>query len=107
MSWQSFWIIFAITVGCNLLCRLTPMLALSGQRMGENITRALSYITTAAFAALVMSDLFNPAALSLGLWPFLRPAAAAIPVLLTARWTKSLGACILVGVGGYWLLTLL
>ena len=107
MSWQSFWIIFAITVGCNLLCRLTPMLALSGQRMGEHITRALSYIPTAAFAALVMSDLFNPAALSLGLWPFLRPAAAAIPVLLTARWTKSLGACILVGVGGYCLLTLL
>jgi len=83
------------------------MVALSGRKMSDGVERALSYIPTAAFAALVASDLFDPANLALGIWPLLRPMLAALPVVVVAKKSKSLGLCIVVGVGFYWLLTLI
>ena len=68
MSWTSFWVICAVTAACNFLCRAVPMLALSGKRLSQCVIAALEYIPSAAFAALVMSDLFNPATFASGLW---------------------------------------
>ena len=107
MSWTSFWIICAVTAACNFLCRATPMLALSSKRLSPRVIAALEYIPSAAFAALVMSDLFNPATFAAGLWPALLPVCAAAPTVLVALKKPSLGLCILVGVGTYGLLTLL
>lgn len=107
MSWTSFWIICAITGACNFLCRAVPMLALSDKRLSQNVIAALAYIPSAAFAALVMSDLCNPATFATGLWPALLPTCAAVPTVLVALKKPSLGLCIVVGVGTYGLLTLL
>ena len=62
--------------------------------------RALNFIPPAAFAALVTNDLFDPAKVASGdiaLWGM--PLLAAAVVLVVGAKTKSMAACIVVGVG--------
>lgn len=105
MTWTSFWIICVITAVCNALCRVVPMCALSERPLSRRVTTALEYIPAAAFAALVMSDLFDPAALATGLWPALLPFCAALPVMAVAHKTRSLGLSVVVGLAAYAALT--
>jgi branched-subunit amino acid transport protein len=101
VSWTDFIIILAITAGCTLACRMLPILLLNGRELPAQVTRALNYIPPAAFAALVVNDLVNPANFSLGLWPNLLPLVSLIPVAIVGAKTKSLWLCIVVGVIAY------
>lgn len=101
MTWTNFWTICLITALCNALCRVMPMFALSQRPLSRRVTTALEYIPAAAFAALVMSDLFNPAAFVGGLWPALLPFCAAVPVMVVSHKTHSLGLSVVVGLAAY------
>ena len=109
MTWTNFWIICLITATCNALCRVVPMCALSERPLSQRVMTALEYIPAAAFAALVMSDLFDPAAFANGLWPALLPFCAALPVMAVSYKTNSLGLSVVVGLAAYaalaWLTT--
>ena len=107
MPWSSFLIIFALCAGSIFAFRVIPMLAFADRELPQELQTALGYIPVAAFAALVANDLFVPGAFSMGLWPFLLPFIAAVPVVFVAVRTKSLALCIIVGVAAYALLLLL
>lgn len=106
MPWSSFLIIFAVCVGTIVFFRVFPMLALADRQLPAPLSLALEYVPVAAFAALVVNDLFTPGAFAAGVWPALVPYVAAIPVVFCALKTKSLVLCIVVGVVAYALLLL-
>ena len=106
MPWSSFLVILALCAGSIFAFRVIPMLAFADRELPQALQTALGYIPVAAFAALVANDLFKPEALSTGLWSFLLPFIAAIPVVFVAVKTKSLALCIVIGVVAYALLLL-
>lgn len=100
MDVKSFLIIFVCCLATMLACRCLPVFLLKGRQLPDGVVRALNFIPPAAFAALVANDLFDPAKLAspdTSQWGF--PLIAAFVVLLVGAKTKSMAACIVVGVG--------
>lgn len=107
MSWTEFAIVgisCAITI---LLCRTVPLFALRGKELPSWLSRALTFIPPAAFAALIANDILSPGMFDAGLWPGALPIVAACIVIPVALKTKSLVFCIVAGVGSYGLLMLI
>lgn len=102
---------FLIVLGCcvvtMLICRVAPLFLLKGRMLPERVSRALGFIPTAAFAALVANDLFSPGMFDAGIWPAAAPLVASVIVVIAARLTRSLLWCALIGVAAYAALTLL
>ena len=90
---------YAGCLACMLACRCLPIFLLKGKQLPERFVRALNFIPPAAFAALVTNDLFDPAKVAsvTSLWGM--PLLAAAVVLVVGAKTKSMAACIVVGVG--------
>lgn len=110
MSWSDFALVFACCAATILLFRVVPIFALKGRELPRGAVRALNLIPPATFAALIANDLVKPESLSLS-WATAVPFIATALVLVVGYKTKSLVACILVGVGSYalmaWLFGLL
>ena len=104
MPWSDFWIILILTALCTFLARTLPVALFANRELPKSLLKALEYIPVAAFAALVVNDLFTPAAFSQGLLSALLPFIALIPVIFVALKTKSLALCIVVGVAAFALL---
>lgn len=107
MSTQEFLVIWLVTFGIVLACRVLPIFALRGRSLPEGVVRALGFIPPAAFAALVANDLFTPGALANGAWAAIMPVVAAAIVVLVAQKTRSMLWCCVVGVVAYVLLSLI
>lgn len=107
MSWNDFLIVFACCAVTMLACRVIPLFALKGRSLPEGVERALGYIPSAAFAALVANDLLSPGMFDAGLWPAAAPLVASLVVVAVAWKTKSLLWSAVAGVASYALLTLL
>ena len=107
MTWPEFWIVFACCAVTICVCRVAPLFLLKGKDLPEGVTRALGFIPSAAFAALVANDLFTPGMFDAGLWPAGAPLVAALVVVVVARLTKSLLWCAVAGVIAYALLLML
>lgn len=107
MSTQEFLVIWLVTFGIVLACRVLPIFALRGRSLPEGVVRALGFIPPAAFAALVANDLFTPGALANGAWAALMPVVAAAIVVLVAQKTRSMLWCCVAGVVAYVLLGLI
>ena len=71
------------------------------------VERALGFIPSAAFAALVANDLLSPGMFAAGIWPAAMPLVASAVVVVVAWRTKSLLGCAVAGVVSYALLTLI
>ncbi len=107
MSWDEFWIIFAVCAVTILLCRVVPLFVLKGRELPQGFSYALGLIPPAVFAALVANDLLSPEMFDAGLWPAAAPLIAAVCVVIIALRTKSLLWSALGGVAAYGLLLLL
>ncbi len=84
--------------------RATPLLLLPHVALPDRARRWLEFVPAAIMSALVVPALFAPAGqLAFG-WhnPML---LAAVPTLLVALRTRSLGGSVIVGMAVYWLLT--
>ncbi len=101
MSTHEFLILYACVLASMLACRCIPLFVLKGRSLSPRLTEAIGLIPSAAFAALVANDLFQPATLSSDLVLGLIPFVAALPVLLVARKTNSLIWSALIGMVAY------
>lgn len=107
MGWTDFLIVLVCCAVTMLACRVLPLFLLKGKELPESVERALSFIPSATFAALVANDLLTPGMFEAGLWPAAAPLVAAAVVVVVARKTKSLLWCAVSGVVAYALLSLL
>ncbi len=106
MSVTDFLVVFVAVVVSMLACRVLPVFLLKGRQLPETAVRALNFIPPAAFAALVASDLFDPAMFaSDDIWPWIASFIAGTAVAIVGVKTKSMVWCIVVGVAGLALLT--
>ena len=106
ITWTQFWIVFVTCAITMLACRVLPLFLLKGRGLPTRVEEALSYIPSAAFAALVANDLLTPGMFANGVWPAAAPLVAALIVVVVARLTKSLLWCAVAGVVAYALLML-
>ena len=104
MSMTEFWIVLVACGITMLICRVAPLFMLKGKTLPEGVQRALGFIPSAAFAALVANDLLTPGMFDAGLWPAGAPLLASLVVVVVARLTKSLLWCAVAGVVVYALL---
>lgn len=72
------------------LCRTIPLLFLKGRELPKQVTKALTLIPPATFAALVANDVLDPDMFVSGLWPGCAILIAAVCVIAVALFTKSL-----------------
>lgn len=107
MSTNEFLILFGISFATILACRVIPLFLLKGRELSPSTERALELIPPAAFAALVANDLCNPDLFAQGAWEGLMPVLASLAVVAVALKTRSLIACVVVGVCAYLALTAL
>lgn len=103
MSWFEYLSLFAAMGLVTYLPRCLPLLYLAHRQLPKGLVDWLSCIPAAILSALLAPILFADAttrSLELGkpeLW-------AALPTLLVAWKTKSLGATVVVGMFCYWLI---
>lgn len=107
ITWTEFFIIFGFCAVMMLACRVLPLFLLKGRELPQRVSEALSYIPTAAFAALVANDLLTPGMFDAGLWPAAAPLVAAAIVVVVARLTKSLLWSAVAGIVAYALLVMI
>ena len=107
MSWEEFWVVLVVCALTMLACRVLPLFILKGKELPATLSRALSFIPPAAFAALVANDLLEPGMFSAGLWPAVVPLLAALCVVVVAWKTRSLLWSAVAGVVAYALLLLI
>ncbi len=107
MSTSEFLVIWLVSFGVILACRVAPNFALRGRALPQNVVDALGYIPPAAFAALVANDLLSPTMFNAGIWNGLMPLVAAGIVVVVANRTKSMLWCCVAGVASYILLSLI
>lgn len=120
VSVADFLIIWLVSFGTILFCRVAPAFFLRGRALSPRTVEALGYIPPAAFAALVANDLVQPAALCKAaavlstspaaafgvIWPVAMPfIACATVVAVTVKTRSMLGACV-TGAVAYLLLSL-
>ena len=107
MSWTEFWIVLVCCAITMLACRVLPLFILKGKELPPAMSKALSFIPPAAFAALVANDLLFPGLFDAGFWPAAVPFVAAAAVVVVAMKTKSLLWSAVTGVVAYALLLLI
>ena len=107
MTWEEYFIVLGSCMVTMLACRVLPLFLLKGRALPDVVERALGFIPSAAFAALVANDLLTPGMFSAGLWPAAAPLIASAVVVVVAWRTKSLLGCAVAGVVSYALLTLI
>ena len=107
MTWEEYFIVLGSCIVTMLACRVLPLFLLKGRSLPDAVERALGFIPSAAFAALVANDLFSPTAFATGLWPALLPIVAAIAVAVVAQKTRSMLWSCVAGVVAYVALTLI
>lgn len=107
MTWGEYFIVLGSCMVTMLACRVLPLFLLKGRALPDVVERALGFIPSAAFAALVANDLLTPGMFSAGLWPAAAPLVASAVVVVVAWRTKSLLGCAVAGVVSYALLTLI
>lgn len=106
LSTIDFLIIFGCCTATILLFRIAPMLMLKGKVLPPRVKDAVSLIPLAAFAALLANDLLSPHMFEKGIAQGLVPLIAAAAVIVVARITRSLVWCVVVGLAGFTLLTM-
>ena len=107
MTWGEYFIVLGSCMVTMLACRVLPLFLLKGRSLPDAVERALGFIPSEAFAALVVNDLFSPGMFAAGIWPAAMPLVASAVVVMVAWRTKSLLGCALAGVVSYALLTLI
>ena len=107
ITWTGFWVVFVTCALTMLACRVLPLFVLKGRDLPQNVSQALGFIPSAAFAALVANDLLTPGMFDAGIWPAGAPIVAALVVVVVARMTKSLLWSAIAGVAMYALLTMI
>ncbi len=107
MSWETWALIVLPCALTILIFRVLPVFALKGRTLPAGAVRTLNLIPAAAFAALIANDLLSPTMFAAGFWEGIMPLIAAAIVFAVGYKTKSLIWCIVAGVGGYALLTLI
>ena len=107
MTWEEYFIVLGSCMVTMLACRVLPLFLLKGRSLPDAVERALGFIPSAAFAALVANDLLSPGMLAAGIWPAAMPLVASAVVVMVAWRTKSLLGCAVAGVVSYTLLTLI
>ena len=107
MSWMNFAIIVGLCAATMLISRIVPLFLLKGRELPPKLEQALNYIPPAAFAALVVNDLFTLELLHAATWREYIGLIASIPVIIVALKTRSLTWCIVTGVGCFGILLLI
>ena len=107
MTWGEYFIVLGSCMVTMLACRVLPLFLLKGRALPDVVERALGFIPSAAFAALVANDLLTPGMFSASLWPAAAPLVESAVVVVVAWRTKSLLGCAVAGVVSYALLTLI
>ena len=107
MTWEEYFIVLGSCMVTMLACRVLPLFLLKGRSLPDAVERALGFIPSAAFAALVANDLLSPGMFAAGRWPAAMPLVASAVVVMVAWRTKSLLGCAVAGVVSYALLTLI
>lgn len=107
MSWQEFWIIFAVCALTILACRVIPLFLLKSRELPARVKEALGLIPPAVFAALVANDILSPGMFDAGIWPAAAVLVAAICVVVIAVKTQSLLWSAIGGVVSYALLLMI
>ncbi len=107
ITWSQYFIIMGTCIFTMLLCRVTPLLLLKGKKLSSTVEQTLGFIPPAAFAALAANDLLTPGMFAGGIWPAASPLIASAIVVITAKLSKSLIVCVVVGVSVYALLMLI
>lgn len=99
MTLTDFLIIFIVCTITMWACRVLPIFLLKGRQLPESVVQALGFIPPAAFAALVTNDLIDPAKIASGdISTWLPNIIAAAVVFAVALKSKSMVACVIVGV---------
>lgn len=107
MSTQAFLTIWLWSFAIVFACRVVPMFALRGRTLPPKVVRALGYIPPAAFAALVVNDLFSPEEFAQDPKMSLVALASSAIVVVVAHKTKSMLWCCVAGVVAFVLLRLI
>ena len=101
MSWGEFAIILVCCAVTILACRVVPLFVLKGRELPAWLSKALSLIPPATFAALVANDILDPGMFAGGIWPGAAVLIAAACVVVIALKTKSLLWSAIGGVASY------
>lgn len=107
MSWTEFWVILTCCAITILICRTVPLLALKNRELPKGLKRAVEFIPSATFAALVANDVISPGMFNDGIWPAAAILIATACVVLIAVKTRSLVFSAIGGVASYALLMLI
>ena len=106
MSWQGYIILFAAMGLVTYLPRLLPLVYLAHKKMPKGLVDWLSLIPAAILSSLLApSLLLNNQTRAIAFSK--NDLFVALPTLLFALKTKSLGGTILVGMSLYWLMGIL
>ena len=76
MTWWEYFIVLGSCMVTMLACRVLPLFLLKGRSLPDAVERALGFIPSAAFAALVANDLLSPGMFAAGIWPAAMPLVA-------------------------------
>ena len=84
MTWEEYFIVLGSCMVTMLACRVLPFFLLKGRSLPDAVERALGFIPSAAFAALVANDLLSPGMFAAGIWPAAMPLVASAVVVVVA-----------------------
>ena len=82
MTWGEYFIVLGSCMVTMLACRVLPLFLLKGRSLPDAVERALGFIPSAAFAALVANDLLSPGMFAAGIWPAAMPLVASAVVVM-------------------------
>jgi len=102
MSYPEYLYLLLGMAAVTYLPRMLPLVALAHRRLPQGVVDWLGYIPVAILSALVAPGLFAAAATRTLVFGRLE-LLVALPTLLFAARTKSLGGTVIVGMGLYWL----
>lgn len=97
MTWGEYFIVLGSCMVTMLACRVLPLFLLKGRSLPDAVERALGFIPSAAFAALVANDLLSPGMFAPAYGRGHALVASAVVVMVAWR-TKSLLGCAVAGV---------
>jgi branched-subunit amino acid transport protein len=102
MSWSEYLVLFGAMGLVTYVPRWLPLLYLAHRRLPKGLIDWLSFIPVAIISALLAPILFTDTG-SRSFAPVGPELLAAIPTLLFALQTRSLGGTVIVGMLLYWL----
>ena len=107
MSMSDFLLLYALVLASMLVCRCAPMFLLRGRELPQRATEAIGFIPAAAFTALVVNDVVDPALFAADPFHGWMTIAAGGIVVVVARLTKSLVWCAVAGMAAYYILVMM